>query len=44
MYGMFMFLHLVDFYGFCVGKYTSPMQKLWLGIHLGEAYGPRGPW
>ena len=24
MYGIFP-LHLLDFYGFCVGKYTSPM-------------------
>ena len=28
MYGIYISLHLVDFYGFPVGKYTSPMDPL----------------
>lgn len=36
------FFSWVFVYG--LGKYTSPIQQLWLGIHSGEAYGPHGPW
>ncbi len=34
MYGIFIYLHLVDFYGFHVGKYTSPMDPMGLGKYI----------
>ena len=38
-YGIFtyIYVHLVDFYGFHVGKYTSPMDSTGNAIHLAQS-------